>query len=105
MSKRKKLSKELLKKISHYPRFYQKVWRGCLDIPEGQTRSYKWLAQHIGHPRAWRAVGVALAKNPFPPIIPCHRVIRSDGKIGGYSQAGGINRKKQLLQKEAKTKH
>jgi len=95
-----KLPGKIRQKIKLYPPFYQKVWLGCRDIPPGQTRSYKWLARHIGHPRAWRAVGQALARNPFAPIIPCHRVIRADGKIGGYSGRGGISHKKQLQQQE-----
>ena len=90
--------RKLKKLISTYPKFYQKVWLACKQIPYGQTRTYKWLAEKIGSPRAYRAVGQALSKNPFAPEIPCHRVIRSDGKLGGYS--GGIDRKLALLKKE-----
>ena len=60
------------------------VLRAAMEIPLGETRSYQWVAQRIGRPRAVRAVGQALRKNPYPVIIPCHRVIRSDGKLGGY---------------------
>ncbi|MFN3966337.1 MAG: methylated-DNA--[protein]-cysteine S-methyltransferase [Endomicrobiia bacterium] len=90
--------KKILKEIKKYPEFYQKVWLACLKIPEGQTRTYKWIAEKIGHPNAYRAVGNALSKNPFAGLIPCHRVIREDGKLGGYS--GGIRKKLELLKKE-----
>ncbi len=70
-----------------------------LEIPKGETRSYKQIAESIGHPRAYRAIGTALKLNPFPITIPCHRVIRSDGSIGKYSN-GGSRRKAQLLKKE-----
>lgn len=75
---------------------YQRlVWRELLNIPYGETRSYKWLAERIGLPKAFRAAGQANGKNPLPIIIPCHRVINSDGTLGGYS--GGIEIKKRLL--------
>ncbi len=82
------------------PLFYRKVWKACLEIPPGQTRTYGWIAKKIGHPKASRAVGQALAKNPFAPVVPCHRVIRSNGTLGGYSAPGGHTRKKQLLKEE-----
>lgn len=78
--------------------FQKAVYRQVLKIPRGQTRSYKWVAQEIEHPRAYRAVGCALNKNPYPGIIPCHRVIKSDGTIGGFSK--GVSVKKRLLSKE-----
>lgn len=65
--------------------FEQEVWLGLRDIPYGETRSYKWLAEKVGSPGAVRAVGQALGKNPLPVILPCHRIICSDGTIGGYS--------------------
>jgi len=77
----------------NYPKFYKKVWIECMKIPEGETRTYKQIAEKIGHPKAYRAVGSALAGNPFAPFIPCHRVIRSDGKLGNYSGPGGIKKK------------
>ncbi|OIO73497.1 MAG: hypothetical protein AUJ85_07895, partial [Elusimicrobia bacterium CG1_02_37_114] len=86
----------------NYPKFYKKVWIECMKIPEGETRTYKQIAEKIGHPKAYRAVGSALAGNPFAPFIPCHRVIRSDGKLGNYSGPGGIKEKKSLLKKERK---
>ena len=71
-----------------------------MSIPAGQTRSYKWIAEQIGKPGAARAVGTALARNPFAPSVPCHRVIRSDGAPGGFSGPGGVKAKLNLLKKE-----
>ncbi len=68
--------------------FQQAVLRKTLEIPPGQIRPYSWIAREIGHPRAARAVGTALAKNPIPLFIPCHRVVRGDGRIGRYSLIG-----------------
>ena len=76
------------------------VWKEIAKIPFGQTRTYKQLAIAIGKPNTSRAVANACGKNPYSPDIPCHRVIRSDGLIGGYSGLGGIKRKKELLVKE-----
>ena len=76
------------------------VWKEIAKIPFGQTRTYKQLAIAIGKPNSSRAVANACGKNPYSPDIPCHRVIRSDGLIGGYSGLGGIKRKKELLVKE-----
>jgi methylated-DNA-[protein]-cysteine S-methyltransferase len=78
--------------------FEEKVYQAVCRIPKGETQSYKWVAEKIGHPHAYRAVGNALNKNPYPGIIPCHRVIRSDGEIGGFSQ--GTRTKISLLLKE-----
>ena len=78
--------------------FQRKVWEKISEIPYGELRSYKWIANKIGNPNAVRAVGNAVGKNPVPPIIPCHRVIRSDGKLGGFSS--GIPLKKWLLKLE-----
>lgn len=80
--------------------FQVKVLRTVLEIPFAQVRSYKWVAKKIGTPAAARAVGHALNKNPFPLFIPCHRVVASNGKIGGYKR--GINAKKRLLNLEKK---
>lgn len=91
---------KILNEIKKYPEFYQKVWLCVMKIPEGEVRSYKWVAEKIGHPKAYRAVALALKKNPFAPYVPCHRVIKSDGTIGGYSAKGGIKRKIALLKKE-----
>ncbi|MFH1379232.1 MAG: MGMT family protein [bacterium] len=88
--------------MKKYPEFYQRVWKACAAIPEGETRSYGWIAKRLGNPASARAVGRALGANPFAPVIPCHRVVKSDGSLGGYSGRGGILRKKYLLKKEAK---
>ncbi|MBV9080164.1 MAG: MGMT family protein [Elusimicrobia bacterium] len=85
-----------------YSDFYQAVWRACASIPAGETRTYGWIAQKIGRPGAARAVGTALAANPFAPTIPCHRVIRSDGGMGGYSATGGVAKKQKMLSEELK---
>jgi methylated-DNA-[protein]-cysteine S-methyltransferase len=76
------------------------VLREAAQIPRGETRTYKQIAEALGHPRAYRAVGTALRKNPFPLRIPCHRVVRSDGTIGNYSGKGGKGAKRLLLEKE-----
>ncbi len=78
--------------------FEKKVWAVLREIPFGETRTYKWVAEKIGNSSAVRAVGRALSKNPLPVIIPCHRVIESDGSLGGYSS--GVNVKKRLLEIE-----
>lgn len=78
--------------------FQKKVWQALLEIPYGKTCSYKDIAQKIGNPKAVRAVGTAIGKNPISIIIPCHRVIASNGGLGGF--AGGIDRKKILLDLE-----
>ncbi|MBM3254085.1 MAG: MGMT family protein [Candidatus Omnitrophica bacterium] len=78
-----------------FTEFEKRVLRVVSTIPLGQTRSYKWVAQKAGRPKAVRAVGQALKKNPFPILIPCHRVIKNDGSIGGYSL--GVDTKKRLL--------
>jgi O-6-methylguanine DNA methyltransferase len=90
----------VISKIKSYPRFQQQVWLACAEIPAGQTRTYSWIAKKIGNPKASRAVGTALGKNPFAPIIPCHRVLRADGSLGGYSGRGGLKTKIALLKKE-----
>tara|TARA_Y100000992_G_scaffold17493_1_gene10167 strand:- start:631 stop:906 length:276 start_codon:yes stop_codon:yes gene_type:complete len=80
--------------------FQRTVWEEISKIPFGETRTYKDLAIAIGKPNSSRAVANACGKNPYPVIIPCHRVIRSDGKLGGYSGVGGIKKKKELLNLE-----
>lgn len=82
--------------------FQKKVWQELLKIPKGETRSYKEIANAIGNPRAARAVANACGKNPYPTKIPCHRAIRSDGSIGGYSGTGGSTTKLKLLIEEKK---
>ena len=80
--------------------FQIKVWKEIIKIPKGKTKTYKEIAINIGHPNSARAVANACARNPHPILIPCHRVIRSDGNIGGYSGPGGASQKKKLLLKE-----
>jgi|GEM_PF-2905393 len=75
--------------------FEAAVLNEVLKIPLGCTRTYQWIARKIGHPRAYRAVGSVLRKNPVPLLIPCHRVVKSDGDVGEY--ALGSRRKKELL--------
>ncbi len=84
--------------ISSRTEFQKKVWEKLLEIPYGETRSYKWLAKEVGSPNGFRAVGGANGKNPIPILIPCHRVINSDGSLGGYS--GGVWIKEWLLKLE-----
>tara|TARA_Y100000591_G_scaffold303295_1_gene299073 strand:- start:230 stop:508 length:279 start_codon:yes stop_codon:yes gene_type:complete len=80
--------------------FQIEVWKEISKIPYGETKTYKDLAIAIGRPNSARAVANACGKNPYAPIIPCHRVIRTDGKLGGYSGKGGIKTKKKLLKQE-----
>ena len=81
-------------------KFQLKVWDYLRRIPKGKTKTYKEVAIAIKRPLSYRAVANAVAKNPYAPIIPCHRVIRSDGTLGGYSGKGGVHKKKFLLKKE-----
>ncbi|MEM2138416.1 MAG: methylated-DNA--[protein]-cysteine S-methyltransferase [Candidatus Anstonellaceae archaeon] len=108
-------------KLSSLTPFQRSVLLACAKIPKGQTRTYAQLARAIGKPKAARAVANALAANPFAfgreqpsprsrarknppaPMIPCHRVIRSDGSLGGYSGQGGMKTKARLLHTERKT--
>lgn len=76
----------------HTP-FERDVWLKALEIPRGEVRPYRWIAGEIGRPRAVRAVGTALGHNPVPLIVPCHRVVRSDGMIGQYSLGGPENKR------------
>ena len=85
-------------KLSRGTEFQIAVWNAIREIPSGETRSYKWLAEQIGSPKAVRAVGGAVGANPISIIIPCHRVIRSDGTLGGYG--GGVRQKRLLLELE-----
>ena len=80
--------------------FQIKVWNSISKIPKGKVKTYKELARSIRKPKASRAVANACGKNPFPIKIPCHRVIRSDGRLGGYSGKGGIKTKRKLLRNE-----
>jgi methylated-DNA-[protein]-cysteine S-methyltransferase len=82
--------------------FEKKVYQAVMSIPLGEVRTYKWVAKKIGLPKSYRAVGNALNKNPWPIIIPCHRVIASGGGLGGYSRTTA--KKKSLLDLEKKIK-
>ena len=81
-------------------KFQIKVWKYLKKIPLGSIKTYAQVAKAIGKPLAVRAVANAVGKNPYSPQIPCHRVIRSNGSLGGYSGKGGIKTKKKLLKKE-----
>ena len=81
-------------------KFQKIVWNGIANIPRGEILTYQELAIKIGFPKSFRAVASACGKNPYVPEIPCHRVVRKDGGLGGYSAKGGIARKKNMLQKE-----
>lgn len=73
-------------------RFDMAVWRAAESIPYGEVRTYSWLAEQIGQPKAYRAVGGALSRNPTPIFIPCHRVVRSNGGLGGYKAGLWVKR-------------
>ena len=79
--------------------FFIAAWEACSSIPPGETRSYQWLAEAAGSPRASRAAGQAMARNPLPLIIPCHRVVGSNGGLHGYG-GGGVGVKARLLELE-----
>ena len=81
-------------------KFQKKVWNYLITIKKGSVKSYKQVAIAINRPKSARAVANAVGKNPLAPKIPCHRVIKSDGSIGGYSGKGGVKTKKKLLKKE-----
>lgn len=86
---------EISLRIDRGTPFQNSVWKTIQQIPYGELRSYKWIAEQIGKPRAVRAVGNAVGANPVSIFRPCHRVIRSNGNLGGYG--GGLDRKRQLL--------
>ena len=81
-------------------KFEYKVYNIIRTIPYGEVKSYKWVAEKLGNPHLYRVVGNILARNPILIIIPCHRVVRSDGTLGGYSSVGGVTLKKKLLRLE-----
>ena len=85
--------------LTELPEFERQVLLKTLEIPRGEVRPYAWVAAELGRPLAVRAVGNALARNPVPFVVPCHRVVRSDGRIGNYG-AGGPESKRALLQSE-----
>ena len=81
-------------------KFQIRVWKEINKIPKGQTKTYKDIAVALKKPKSSRAVANACGKNPLLIEIPCHRVIRSDGKLGGYSGKGGMKQKRKLLKEE-----
>ena len=80
--------------------FQKLVWHEMTKIPKGKTITYKELAENIGRPKAYRAVANACGANPYPIEVPCHRVVSSNGCIGGFSMKGGIKKKIELLNQE-----
>jgi O-6-methylguanine DNA methyltransferase len=82
--------------------FERAVYAAVMEIPLGRTRTYGWVARQVHRPRAARAVGQALNKNPYLPYVPCHRVIAADGTLGGYS--AGLKKKSELLDRERRTR-
>ena len=89
---------ELKLEAKHGSCFQQQVWQALRDIPFGRFTSYGQLAQHLNHPKGARAVGMAVGRNPWSIIVPCHRVVGANGALTGY--AGGLDRKLALLQRE-----
>jgi len=96
--KRERFSIEI--DLSRLPPFHQSVLEACRRIPYGQTASYADLARAVGKPNAARAVGGAMARNPLPLVVPCHRVLHADGSIGGFSSIDGVDEKARLLRLE-----
>lgn len=100
---KKQIPQYILDEMKKYPPFYVKAWKACFEIPAGKTMTYGEIAKKAGSPKAARAAGAAMRSNPWPPIIPCHRVIAADGKMCGYSGKGGIKQKEKMLEYERKT--
>jgi len=86
--------------LSQASAFQRKVYEFMRTIPFGKVRTYRWLARKVGNPQALRAVGGANARNRWPLVIPCHRVVGSDGRLTGFSAPGGLALKASLLQLE-----
>ena len=86
---------EIPVQIAYGTEFQQQVWKAIQQIPHGEVRSYQWIADQIGRRKSARSIGNAVGANPVSILIPCHRVIRSNGALGGYG--GGLDRKRQLL--------
>lgn len=83
-----------------YSPFQVMIWRAAQAVPRGEVRTYRELSRAVGRPAAHRAVGNALGRNPFPLAVPCHRVVRSDGGLGGFSAPAGVALKRRLLELE-----
>ncbi len=86
--------------LSRATSFQKKAYQVMLTIPFGEVRTYRWLAEKIGNPKALRAVGSANARNQWPLVIPCHRIVGSDGRLTGFSAPGGLALKEELLRLE-----
>ena len=86
--------------VSSGTAFQQRVWALTRRIPYGQVRSYRWIGMEMGRPRDLRAIGSAVAGNPIPLIVPCHRVVHADGRLGGFSAQGGVDLKARMLEIE-----
>ncbi len=84
------------------PPFFDAAWRACRRIPAGETRTYAWLAAEAGRPEALRAAGQAMARNKLAIVVPCHRVVRSDGSLGGFGGSVGLPLKQRLLSLEGR---
>jgi len=97
---KKKFIKIINKRKCFGTKFQLSVWSQIAKITPGTTKTYTEIANLLGKPKSARAVANACGKNPYPGPIPCHRVIRSDGSLGGYSGEGGIKTKQKLLEKE-----
>ena len=93
----KKIMKVINGRKCYGTKFQLAVWKEIAKIIPGETKTYSELANILGKPKSARAVANACGKNPYPGPIPCHRVIRSDGSLGGYSGAGGLETKRKLL--------
>ena len=89
--------KEVRLDMARAPDLHRRVWEIARDIPPGETRTYGEIARQLGDPMLAREVGQALGANPFPIIVPCHRVLAAGGKIGGFSAPGGIDSKRRVL--------
>lgn len=98
MKLRQKKLYNILERDKNLTPFQRRVYKVVLSIPPGRVRSYKWVAEKIGAPDSYRAVGQALNKNSYIEIIPCHRVIKSNGSLGGFSR--GKRTKRRLLKRE-----
>ena len=96
----KRVDFDFLLDLSPYSDFQRRVWEVVRTIPYGEIKSYQWVAVRLGEPRGGRAVGGALGRNPVPVIVPCHRVVRKDGRLGGFSAPGGIELKRRMLEME-----
>lgn len=98
----RKLDLEMTLDLSGATPFFKRAWTACQTIPPGETRSYKWLASAAGRPNASRAAGQAMARNRVPLVIPCHRVIGTNGSLHGFGGGIGLGLKSRLLEHESK---